>query len=250
LYYPPLLQILKNHTINGLDLDVEEDVDISVLVRLLRRLNSDMGEDFILTSAPVASALTASGDNLSNVSYTQLDKEATDPNRPNGKLINWYNAQLYNGWGDAGSTQTYSSIISNGWDPSRVVMGVLDSSKEGSGWVSLDTLGSVISTLKGDYSNFGGVIGWEYFNAGSCDGLSNAWQWVKQIGSDLFGINSSRSRADHNSKLVRRPASPITPFPTQMAELKSLGVSFNDALVALNRTAGHVKQARLRLGLL
>jgi len=247
-YYPPLLQVLQNHTINGLDLDVEEDVAISVLVQLLQQLNSDLGEDFILTSAPVASALTAGGGNLNNVSYSDLDSQATDSNRPNGKLINWYNAQCYNGWGDAGSADTYTSIISNGWDASRIVMGVPDSGNDGSGWVSLSTLGGVISTLKGDYSNFGGVFGWEYFDAGSNDGLSSAWQWVQQIGSDLFGTNAPE-KAPHHKKALRKAAKPITPFEAQMAELTAHGVSFNDALVALNRTAGNVKHAKVRLGL-
>jgi len=226
---------------------VEENVDISVLVRLLKQLNSDLGENFILTSAPVASALTASGGNLNNVSYSQLDSQATDAGRPNGKLINWYNAQCYNGWGAASSSNTYTSIINNGWSPNRIVMGVVDSGNDGSGFVPLSTLNSVISTLRGDYgTNFGGVFGWEYFDAGTGDNLSSPWQWVKQIGSDLFSASKSargRRLPTHN------PARPVTPFEPQMAELMSRGVSWNDALVSLNKTAGNINDAKARLGL-
>lgn len=204
-----------------------------------------MGTDFILTSAPVASALTTNGANLNNVSYADLDAQATDPARPNGKLINWYNAQAYNGWGDAGSPDTYNSIINSGWAASRVVMGVLDSQHDGgSGWESLQTLSGVISTLRRDHSDFGGVFGWEYFDAGTNDNMSNPWQWVKAIGGDLFSALSKRASA-----LVRRAPTPVTPFEPEMAQLMSEGVTFSDALVSLNRTGGDLAGAKAMLRL-
>ncbi|KAL1961621.1 hypothetical protein VTN77DRAFT_1396 [Rasamsonia byssochlamydoides] len=243
-YYPPLVQILKNHSIDGLDLDIEEDVPLSGPLQLLQQLNSDMGTDFILTSAPVASALTTNGPNINNLSYFDLDAQATDSSRPNGKLINWYNAQAYNGWGDAGSPDTYTSIINSGWAASRVVFGVPDSQNDGSGWVSLQTLAGVISTLRQDYSDFGGVFGWEYFDAGTNDNLNDPWEWVKTIGSDLFSALSKRAVAR-----VRKTPKPITPFEPQMAELTSKGVSFGDALVSLNKTGGDLGRAKARLHL-
>jgi hypothetical protein len=73
---------------------------------------ADMGENFILTSAPVASAMfRTGGSNVNNVSYFDLDAQAIDTNRPNGKLINWYNIQAYNGWGSASTTFTYDKVI-------------------------------------------------------------------------------------------------------------------------------------------
>jgi hypothetical protein len=203
-----------------------------------------MGTDFILTSAPVASALTTNGPNISNLSYFDLDAQATDSSRPNGKLVNWYNAQVYNGWGDASSPDTYTSIINSGWAASRVVMGVPDSPNDGSGWVSLQTLAGVVSTLRQDYSDFGGVFGWEYFDAGTNDGLSQPWEWVKAIGSDLFSAMTKRALM-----WTRKTAQPVTPFEPQMAELTSRGVSFGNALVSLNKTGGDLAGAKAKLRL-
>ena len=68
-------------------------------LRLLRQLNTDLGPDFLLTMAPVASALLGSGGNgLHGFNQKEMDDQATDPARPNGKLVSWYNAQFYNGW--------------------------------------------------------------------------------------------------------------------------------------------------------
>ena len=145
-----------------------------------------MGSDFLLTMAPVASALMSdSDDNLSGFSYFDLDSQGVDSS--GNKLVSWYNAQFYSGFGDPSSTSDYDTIISAGWDASRVVMGVIDSQDDGSGFVGLSTLQSTISSLVSKYSNFGGVYGWEYWDAGTDDNISDPAQWVQGIGSSLFG---------------------------------------------------------------
>jgi hypothetical protein len=235
-----MLQALRSHNINGLDLDVEENVSIDSLLQLSRQLVADMGKDFILTSAPVASAMFQSGaSNLNNVSYFDFDAQATDVNRPNGKLISWYNIQAYNGWGNPSTTFTYDNVIQSGWAPSRIVLGVPDSPADASGWVALSQLGSVITALRREYSDFGGVVGWEYFNAGTADGLTNAWQWVKQIGSDLFGALQTTPLPAG----IYAPINPVTPFEPELAALVSKGVSFGDAVAALNQTNGVLSSA-------
>lgn len=82
------------HKIEGLDLDIEERTPLSCPLNLLRRLNSDFGPNFILTMAPVASDLTPRQVGLGGFSYRELDSQATASNKPNGKLVNWYNAQV------------------------------------------------------------------------------------------------------------------------------------------------------------
>lgn len=124
------------------------------------------------------------------------------------------------------------------------MLGVPDSQNDGSGWVSLQTLSGVISTLRKDYSDFGGVFGWEYFDAGSNDNLSDPWDWVKTIGSDLTGALSKSASA-----LVCKPPKPVTPFEPQMTELTAKGVSFGDALVSLNKTGGDLGRAKAMLHL-
>jgi hypothetical protein len=85
-----------------------------------------------------------------------MDDQATEPTRPNGKLVNWYNAQFYNGWGDASSTDMYDRIISEGgWSPDRIVMGVLTNPGDGgSGFVQLPTLKSVVGSLGAKHATF------------------------------------------------------------------------------------------------
>lgn len=164
-------------------MDVEENVSEETLARLARQLDADMGHHFILTAAPVASAMSNRG-NLDNVSWSDLDKMAVNPRRPHGKLFNWYNTQFYDGWGSAASTASYDTVISAGWDPSRIVMGVLTSATAGYPWEPTSVLAKTIASLKAKYEDFGGVFGWEYGIAGQTDGLTPV-QWTAAIGHDL-----------------------------------------------------------------
>lgn len=145
-----------------------------------------MGPSFILTLTPLAAALSAEdGQNISNFSYFKLDKLAIVPGT-NTKLISWYNAMFYGGF--ANSANFYKSCVQAGWDPSRIVMGVLDNENDGAlnGFTNLTTLEGTIKDLKQMYSGFGGVAGWEYHDAGATDGLTEPWEWVKRIGAALF----------------------------------------------------------------
>lgn len=153
--------MLKNYSINGLDLDIEEETDESTALTLLQDLYRDMGSDFILTMAPVASELLPPGESsgLSGIDYQQLDSQAVTSSGE--KLVSWYNAQFYNGWGSASSQNWYDNIASSSSiAPSRILLGVLDSSSDGgSGFVSLDQLEEVADQLKANYPSFGGVVG-------------------------------------------------------------------------------------------
>jgi len=54
-----------------------------------------------------------------------------------GKDIAFYNAQFYNGFGEAKNPECYENIVSNGFAPEKIVMGVPSSpySTQCSGWV-------------------------------------------------------------------------------------------------------------------
>ena len=71
---------------DGIDIDVEQETDISVVIHLITQFKADFGSEFIITLAPVASALSG-GDNLSGFSYIELEQKA-------GANISWYNAQF------------------------------------------------------------------------------------------------------------------------------------------------------------
>ena len=249
-YYTPFLNnVIKQYSLDGLDLDIEEPVDLQVPLRLLQRLYSDLGPEFILTMAPVASALASTDDDgLSDFSYFDLDSQAV-VSGTSTKLVSWYNTQFYSGFGDAGSPGTYQSIIEAGWDPSRIVMGVLDSSNDGSGFVDLSALESTIQQLRAQYPTFGGVDGWEYFDAGSSDGLSQPWQWDQTIGNSLFGGMSETAilaARDAKNVSIKDPSRPPTPFSHEI--IRSLqvdtGVGWFSALRALNMTSGDPVKAR------
>lgn len=285
-YYDPLLAILRQYNIQGLDIDIEESVPISMPLRLLRQLNTDLGSDFILTMAPVASSLLHSSTGLHGFSQAEMDAQATDPARPNGKLVNWYNAQFYNGWGDASTTAMYDQIISQGgWPADRIVMGVLTNPGDGgSGFVGLDTLKSVVGTLGAKYASFGCAVGWEYWAAGTGDGLSEPWMWVKALGDVIAAFakapqqdnsasptsttTSSEATAsaapessNNSTAAVTQPQPPSsspspssmpdppTPWPSQMAQLESVGAGHWDSVRALNMTNGDTKAAGDMLGI-
>lgn len=197
--------------------------------------------------APVASALMPNGAGLSGFDYADLDSQATDSSRPNGKLVSWYNAQFYNGWGDASSATNYNNIIElGGWKADRVVMGVLDSPNDGgSGFVKFDTLKGVIQQLRANYASFGCAVGWEYWDAGTGDGYAQPWQWVKAVGGSIFGqsdVKTANTTTDPNIK-------PATPWPDLMEVLVGKGASWYPAVKALNQTNGNLGDAESLLGI-
>ncbi|KNG47880.1 glycoside hydrolase family 18 protein [Stemphylium lycopersici] len=192
-YYTPLHAIISVYKLSGLDLDVEEEVPLSTITRLISRLRADFGPDFLITLAPVATALIpdpnipahlrpprpmlASGPSpnplhptlphLSGFSYPELECSVY------GREVAWYNTQFYCGWGDAGSTMWYDAIVAAGWKPEKVVMGVVTNPGNGAGHIPIAKLRDNCARLRDKYRNtgkgFGGVMGWEYFNSGDCE---------------------------------------------------------------------------------
>ena len=82
--------------IDGLDIDVEESMSLGGIVRLVDRLATDFGREFVITLAPVATAMQGSV-NLSGFDYEVLEKGL-------GSKIAWYNVQFYCGWGNLRDT--------------------------------------------------------------------------------------------------------------------------------------------------
>ena len=92
----------------------------------------------------------------------------------------------------------YEDVIEAGWVPERVVMGVLDCADDGqpNAFLRIERLREVVGMLKDKYAGmggFGGIAGWEYFDAGASDGNSENgvrvenWEWVRRVGEVLFG---------------------------------------------------------------
>ena len=231
-WYLPIMYTLKYHNVDGLDLDIEEQVPIACPENLVKRLCSDFGDNFIITMAPVATDLTPTNYGLSGFSYKTFDQSSAGP------LVSWYNTQYYSGFVIGSIEDSYEAAVNNGFSASRVVMGVLDSSVDGSGWENLTNYDEIITNLKSNYSDFGGVDAWEYYNAGSSDGITHPWVWVKDIANTLFGTSSKRdisrsTRHKHNS-----------PLPPGVAQLMSEGYDQIHAAAAMRWAQEDVDEAR------
>lgn len=170
--YALLRDIVKTYGLDGVDLDVEERMTLRGVVRLVRRLRADFGGGFVITLAPVATALVGRG-NLSGFSYKGLEREV-------GREVAFYNAQFYNGFGWMGSGKLFDLVVAAGWDPRRVVVGQLTSPENGGGFVRHEVLGETVGALRRRYGEIGGVAGWEYFNAVP-GGDRQPWRWAEAM---------------------------------------------------------------------
>lgn len=176
-FYPILRQTLKHYRMNGIDLDVEENVSLANIEKLIRRLDADMGPSFEITLAPVATALT-NGPNLSGFDYPQLYASPVGPD------IAWFDAQFYSGFGSLGNVTDYEDVIAFGYPPSVVVAGMIANPLDGSGFVPIQTVQNTVSQLVSTYPAFGGVFAWEYFNA-QPGGPARPAQWSKVMGQSM-----------------------------------------------------------------
>ncbi|CAK7566680.1 MAG: hypothetical protein SEPTF4163_004631 [Sporothrix epigloea] len=213
-HYAPLYSLLRQRRLDGVDLDIEENMSLSGVIYLIDRLRADFGPAFLLTMAPVAAALLRPYDprcNLSGFSYADLERQR-------GHEIAWYHAQFYCGWGDASQPHMYASIVGLGppgsalggtggpgglvppardlpifWPAHRVVMGLVTNPANGPGHVSLDTISEVVMQLQAATAAaavatpavpgmrggiFAGVSGWEYFNS-LPGGEERPWEWAE-----------------------------------------------------------------------
>lgn len=143
MYYLPLRDLIRSRNLDGLDLDVEEFMTLDGIIRLIDRLKSDFGADFIVTLAPVAAALM-SGNPEHNLSG--FDYEALEVMR--GSKISWYNTQFYCNWGDMSNTFGYDAIVRRGFPPQKVVAGIVTNPGNGTGWVPWEALREVLITLR------------------------------------------------------------------------------------------------------
>ncbi|KAL8830088.1 MAG: hypothetical protein Q9191_001637 [Dirinaria sp. TL-2023a] len=172
-YYVPLKECLKTmqgHGLEGVDLDVEEEMSLLGIIRLIDRLKLDFGQGFLITMAPVANAL-AGGKHLSGFDYEALEVMR-------GGSVAWYNTQFYNGWGSV--QQGFGQILARGWRPEKVVVGVLTNPGNGHDFVEFEELKALLRMVRQFCPNFGGVMGWEYFNCVP-GGHARPWEWAESM---------------------------------------------------------------------
>ncbi|OCK83824.1 glycoside hydrolase family 18 protein [Lepidopterella palustris CBS 459.81] len=178
-YYMPLSHMIRTLNLDGLDLDVEEAMSIGGIIRLVDRLHADFGDEFLITLAPVATALQGQ-QNLSGFDHEMLEKGL-------GHKIAWYNTQFYCGWGDLNSTRDYERIIARGWPAEKVVLGLVTNPANGDGWVDDKVVKRTLTMLVDKFPDFGGVMGWEYFNSVTEESpvVGKPWCWA-QLMSEIL----------------------------------------------------------------
>jgi hypothetical protein len=176
-FYPILRHTLKHYRLNGIDLDVEENVTLPQIERLINKLHTDFGPTFEITLAPVSSALT-NGANLSGFSYPELYSSKVGPD------IAWFDTQFYSGFGTLSSTIDYTNVINFGYPPDVVVAGMIANPFDGSGFVAMGTVENTVTSLVGTYPTFGGVFAWEYFNA-LPGGTAKPGEWSQAFGQAM-----------------------------------------------------------------
>ncbi|TQV95596.1 hypothetical protein V2A60_000780 [Cordyceps javanica] len=172
-YYAPLRDLVRARGLDGLDLDVEEDMSLAGIVRLVDRLRADFGPAFLITLAPVAASLLDPTANLSGFDYEALEVLR-------GREIAWYNAQFYWGWGDFSSPVMYDMMLRKGWAPDRLVVGLVTNPANGTGFVAWESLQQTLAILRRRPHNFGGIMGWEYFNSLPGD-RDRPWEWARTM---------------------------------------------------------------------
>ncbi|PHH85977.1 hypothetical protein CDD83_10905 [Cordyceps sp. RAO-2017] len=178
-YYAPLHRLVRARGLDGLDLDVEEPTSLAGVVRLVDRLRADFGPGFLITLAPVAAALLDADRNLSGFDYEALEVLR-------GRDIAWYNAQFYCGWGDLSSTRMYDLMLLKGWPAHKLVVGLVTNPANGKGFVPWHQLSVLLDLISRRQPNFGGVMGWEYFNSLPGD-ADRPWEWAHHMASLLRG---------------------------------------------------------------
>lgn len=171
-YYGQLHDIITTYGLQGMDLDVEQSMSQAGITRLINRLYQDFGPDFLITLAPVASALE-NGANLSGFDYETLEQSA-------GNEIAFYNGQFYNGFGSMANTNNFDAVVANGWNPQKILAGQPTAPEDGSDWIPFPILNATIVNLRSEYGEIGGIMGWEYFNS-EPGGLSEPWEWAQNM---------------------------------------------------------------------
>ena len=147
-YFMILINLIRKYPcIKGIDLDVEEYSKLIYVRFLVRCLDALLGQDFIITMAPTASAMISDGPGLGGFSYADLCK------KDEGRRLTWFNVQAYGDY----TLETYEAIIQNKYAPEMIVFGLL-----GDKYDDDNTACREVKRVLQKYPTMAGVYLWEY----------------------------------------------------------------------------------------
>lgn len=146
--YKLLYNFLKYYDfIEGIDLDIEEGVELNNVKTLIECLDKDFGENYIITMAPIAYSLTNDYPGMGGFIYKELYKSVQ------GQRINWFNVQCYG----CLNFNTYDLIIKNGYPINKIVIGML-----GDDIININPVLDTLKEILDKYNSIHGVVLWEY----------------------------------------------------------------------------------------
>lgn len=178
-FYPLLKTTLQEHPqVTGLNLNVEEIVELSQIQMLIRQLKSDF-PNLRLTMAPLQSSLAQDQPGMGGFCYKDLWYSQE------GHLIDYFNVQAYY---DGGFTkQALDQMVDNGYPANRLVMCML------SNQVDVASAAEQARLMTEAYPDFGGVCDWELYNI-----QPNPSSWVTSMSHAL----TSKAAQEPTSWLV------------------------------------------------
>ena len=170
-YYPMLINTIKTHNwISGIDLDIEETVSIDDIKMLIRDINTEFGNDFVITMAPLAGSLMNDSSGMGGFIYKDLYSSTE------GKFITRFNVQAYGSY----TLKTFETIVNNGYPAKQIELGMV------TGQFNKDNFKNALDEIKDIveiYPDIGGVFSWEYCN--SPPDPDDPSDWARLMASSL-----------------------------------------------------------------
>lgn len=166
-YYSILKTTIENTLtfIDGFNLDIEEQVTLENVIKLVNDLKRDFPQKDIIF-APLSSSIATDEPGMGGFSYKDLDKAI-------GDQIAYYNVQCYGEY----TADLFNQMVANGYKADKLVMGMLT----GQDFASIETELNKLSNR----SDFGGVAVWEYFNAPP-DSPSEPYKWLEIMNKIMY----------------------------------------------------------------
>jgi hypothetical protein len=155
LYFPKLMKcILDKPFINGIDLDVEEEVDYFKLLNLIKDINA---HKLKITMSPLDSSLYSNRPGMGGFIYSFLY------NTPEGQMIDCFHVQAYFDF----FVQTVDAIVKNGYPIEKICLGMNWDFREvqtlDDNSVGLISWNQAVRDIHNKYGNTSaGLFMWEY----------------------------------------------------------------------------------------
>jgi hypothetical protein len=171
VYKKLLFDTITEHIdiISGIDLDIEEFVDIKNVIMFINDIKNKFSTSFSISMAPIQQSIETDCIGMGGFCYKKLYKSNS------GHLIDYFCVQFYNNFDDA----AFDNCVNNGYPPKMLVMGMLTG-------MNYSNIRVVVNKLAQKYGDkFGGVYNWEYYNSPPY-GRKNPAYWALDMYNQIY----------------------------------------------------------------